>query len=45
MFGRLLSIETMEANDPNFLVAKKIMEDNSKDSIFLGKHIPLYLNK
>ena len=38
MLGRLLSVETMDANDPNFLVAKKIMTDDSKDTIFLGKY-------
>ena len=36
MMGRLLSVETMEANDPDFLVAQKIMDDNSKTTIFLG---------
>ena len=36
MIGRLLSVETMEANDPDFLVAQKIMDDNSKTTIFLG---------
>ena len=39
MLGRLLSVETMEANDPDFLVAKKIMDDNSKTTIFLGTQI------
>ena len=34
--GRLLSVETMEANDADFLVAQKIMDDNSKTTIFLG---------
>ena len=38
MLGRLLSVETMDASDPNFLVAQKIMTDNSKDTIFLGKY-------
>ena len=38
MLGRLLSIETMADNDPNFLVAKKIMSDNSKNTIFLGNN-------
>jgi hypothetical protein len=28
----------MDANDPDFLVAKKIMTDDSKDTIFLGKY-------
>ena len=35
MLGRLLSVETMEANDPDYLVATKIMDANSKTTIFL----------
>ena len=45
MLGRLLSVETMAENDPNFLVAKKIMTDNSKTTIFLGKYDNLSLFK
>ena len=38
MLGRLLSVETTDANDPDFLVALKIMTADSKDAIFLGKY-------
>ena len=38
MLGRLLSVETTDANDPDFLVALKIMTADSKDTIFLGKY-------
>ena len=38
MSGRLLSVETMVENDVNFLVAKQIMTDSSKTTIFLGNY-------
>ena len=38
--GKLLSA-TFEATDPDILVAKKMMNSQSQDKIYLGKYAPI----